>query len=91
MKRRMRKQQQYLLIQRRLQVQGAVRHQEAPGRLHHGLRARLLRGILDLPDHQAHRVPETHSTMEALGTLGAPELWWDGRAPPGGVGVELLL
>lgn len=47
----------YLLVQRRLQVQGSVRHQEAASRLHHRLRTRFFRSVLNLPDHQTHRVP----------------------------------
>lgn len=46
-----------LLVQRGLQVQRFVWHQELSGGFGCGLRTRFLRGVLYLPDHQTHRVP----------------------------------
>lgn len=47
----------HLLVQGCLEVQRFVRHEELPGGLCHGLGAGSLRRVLDLTDHQAHRVP----------------------------------
>lgn len=52
----------YLLVQRSLQVQGVVRHEEATGRLHHWLGPRNLWSILHLPDDQSNRVPAVPHT-----------------------------
>ena len=43
-------------------MQRFVGHQELPGGFCRGLRARFLRSVLDLPDHQPHRVPATTGT-----------------------------
>lgn len=52
----------YLLIQWDLQVKRSVRHQEATAGLPHRLWTWLLWGVLNLADHQMHRVP-THTQL----------------------------
>lgn len=62
----------YLLVQWGLQVQGPVGHQEAAGRLHHGLRTRLLWSVLNLPYYQSHRIPTQKQVISLMGFEAAP-------------------
>lgn len=55
----------HLFVKRSLQVEGAVRHEEAACGLNHRLWSWLLRSILHLTDHQPHRV-STQNTRSLL-------------------------
>lgn len=52
----------HLLVQRGLQMQRFVWHQELSGSLCRGLRTRFLRRVLHLPDHQTNRVSTSTTT-----------------------------
>lgn len=56
-------------------MQRFVRHQELPGGFCRRLRARLLRSVLHLPDHQTHRVPAATQHSSFISEWMCPRLF----------------